>query len=129
MAHLDALNEVHDRMGIELCETRPGAGFRFADGSMVGPAAKRSELAHEQDGAQYERGGRVRHPIPEEIPMTEKPKFTHTQPGGFVEEDERAEDGMENDSLGTIDIADSTGTDEKKETGDAKDQNQATRED
>ena len=61
--------------------------------------------------------------------MTEKPKFTHTQPGGFVEEDESASDGMENDSLGTIDIADSTGTDEKKETGDAKDQNKATRED
>lgn len=61
--------------------------------------------------------------------MTEKPKFTHTQPGGFVEKNERDEDGVENDSLGTIDIADSTGTDEEKETGDAKDQNNATRED
>jgi hypothetical protein len=61
--------------------------------------------------------------------MTELPKVTHTQPGGFVEEDESADDGVENDSLGTIDIADSTGIDEKKETGDAKDQNKATRED
>ena len=61
--------------------------------------------------------------------MTEKPKATHAPPGGFVEEDERDEDGVENDSLGTIDIADSTGTDEEKETGDAKDQNQPTRED
>jgi hypothetical protein len=95
----------------------------------VEPAAKRSRLAHEQHGGPYERGGRVRHPIPEEIPMTEQPKVSHTQPGGFVEEDESAEDGVENDSLGTIDVADSTGIDEKKETGDAKDQNNATRED
>ena len=61
--------------------------------------------------------------------MTEKPKATHTQPGGFVEEDERVEDGVENDSLGTIDIADSSGSDENQETGDAKDQNKPTRED
>jgi len=61
--------------------------------------------------------------------MTEKLKGTHTQPGGFVEEDESASDGVENDSLGTIDIADSTGSDEKKETGDAKDKNKPTRED
>lgn len=61
--------------------------------------------------------------------MTERPTVSHTQPGGFVEEDERTEDGVENDSLGTIDIADSTGIDEEKETGDAKDQNEATRED
>ena len=44
MAHLDALNEVHDRMGIELCETGPWAGSRFVDGSMVGPAGKRAGL-------------------------------------------------------------------------------------
>ncbi len=61
--------------------------------------------------------------------MTEKPKPTHTQPGGFIQEDERIEDDVVNDSLGTIDIADSTGTDEDKETGDAKDQNKDTRED
>jgi hypothetical protein len=34
-----------------------------------------------------------------------------------------------NDSLGTIDIADSTGVDESKETGDAKKKNKNTRED
>jgi hypothetical protein len=34
-----------------------------------------------------------------------------------------------NDSLGTIDIADSTGSDETKETGDAKKGNTKTRED
>jgi hypothetical protein len=61
--------------------------------------------------------------------MSEKPKPTHTQPGGFVEEDERTDDGVVNDSLGTIDSADSTGIDEDKETGDAKDQNKDTRED
>jgi cobalamin biosynthesis protein CobT len=46
-----------------------------------------------------------------------------------VEEDERAEDGVVNDSLGTTSIADSTGTDEDRETGDAKDGNENTRED
>ncbi len=61
--------------------------------------------------------------------MNEKPKPTHTQPGGFIEENERMDDGVVNDSLGTIDTADSTGTDEEKETGDAKDQNKPTRED
>jgi hypothetical protein len=34
-----------------------------------------------------------------------------------------------NDSLGTIDTADSTGSDETKETGDAKTQNKKTVED
>jgi hypothetical protein len=52
--------------------------------------------------------------------MTEKPKYTHEQPGGFVEENELAEDQTVNDSLGTVDAADSTGLDEEKETGDAK---------
>jgi cobalamin biosynthesis protein CobT len=61
--------------------------------------------------------------------MSETRKPTHTQPGGFVEEDERAEDGVVNDSLGTTSIADSTGTDEDRETGDAKDGNENTRED
>jgi hypothetical protein len=61
--------------------------------------------------------------------MTEMRKPTHTQPGGFIEEDEDADDGVLNDSLGTIDIADSTGDDEDKETGEAKDQNKNTRED
>ena len=61
--------------------------------------------------------------------MSETSKPTHTQPGGFIEVDEKAEDGVVNDSLGTIDIADSTGADENKETGDAKTKNKTTRED
>ena len=61
--------------------------------------------------------------------MSEKPKPTHTQPGGFVEDDGKAEDGVVNDSLGTVDFADSTGSDEDKETGDAKIGNKNTRED
>ncbi len=61
--------------------------------------------------------------------MNEKLKSTHTQPGGFIQSDEKAEDGVVNDSLGTIDIADSTGADESKETGDAKTKNKNTRED
>ena len=38
-------------------------------------------------------------------------------------------DVIVNDSLGTVDQADSTGTDEEKETGDAKKNNRPTRED
>lgn len=60
--------------------------------------------------------------------MSERPKPTHTQPGGF-EVPENADDGVVNDSMGTVDIADSTGSDEDKETGDAKDKNLDTRED
>jgi hypothetical protein len=60
--------------------------------------------------------------------MSKGPKPTHTQPGGF-EDPEGADDEVVNDSLGTVDIADSTGTDEDKETGDAKDNNEDTRED
>lgn len=60
--------------------------------------------------------------------MLEKVKPTHTQPGGFqgkpVNDDE-----VVNDSLGTVDPADSTGLDEEKETGDAKTNNKDTRED
>lgn len=61
--------------------------------------------------------------------MSAKPKPTHTQPGGFVEEDHRADDGVVNDSFGTVDPADSTGLDEDKETGEAKRGNRNTRED
>ena len=60
--------------------------------------------------------------------MRTGPKPTHTQPGGF-EVPDRTDDEMVNDSLGTIDTADSTGTDENKETGDAKDNNLDTHED
>lgn len=56
-------------------------------------------------------------------------KPTHTQPGGFIEENDKADDGVVNDSLGTVDVADSTGVDEEKETGEAKDKNFKTTED
>jgi hypothetical protein len=56
--------------------------------------------------------------------MTAKTKPTHTQPGGFVETNPKTDDGVVNDSLGTVDPADSTGSDPAKETGDAKVKNQ-----
>ena len=46
-----------------------------------------------------------------------------------AEREETEDDGVTNDSLGTVDPADSTGTDEEKETGDAKKNNVNTRED
>jgi hypothetical protein len=58
-----------------------------------------------------------------------KLKPTHDQPGGFIDENANPDDGVVNDSLGTINTADSTGVDEDKETGDAKDRNKKTRED
>jgi hypothetical protein len=61
--------------------------------------------------------------------MTEKLKLTHTQPGGFEEKNNPSDDGVVNDSLGTVNIADSTGVDETKETGDAKRLNKDTHED
>ena len=61
--------------------------------------------------------------------MTEKVKPTHTQPGGFQQKNAPPDDGIVNDSFGTVDIADSTGLDESKETGDAKALNQDTHED
>ena len=61
--------------------------------------------------------------------MSEKLKSTHTQPGGFQQANPKDDDGVVNDSFGTVDIADSTGLDETKETGDAKHLNQDTRED
>ena len=48
-------------------------------------------------------------------------------PGGQTECTE--DDGVVNDSLGTVDPADSTGTDEEKDTGDAKKNNASSRED
>jgi hypothetical protein len=50
-------------------------------------------------------------------------------PGRSAEERPKADDGMVNDSLGTVNIADSTGSDPEKETGDAKSRNKSTRED
>jgi len=61
--------------------------------------------------------------------MSEKLKPTHTQPGAFEEVKPEGDDGVVNDSFGTVDIADSTGLDESKETGDAKRLNKNTRED
>ena len=54
---------------------------------------------------------------------------THEQPGGLQDPNADPEDGLVNDSLGSVDIADSTGLDEDKETGDAKRLNKNTRED
>ena len=68
------------------------------------------------------------HPTGKEAPMTQRPKPTHTQPGGF-EDPGITEDDVTNDSLGTVDTADSTGSDDEKETGDAKVNNVDTRED
>ncbi len=69
-------------------------------------------------------------PIVKDMPRFERLKPTHTQPGGFqVIDEEEDEDLLINDSFGTIDIADSTGTDEERETGDAKVGNLDTRED
>ena len=59
--------------------------------------------------------------------MSAKTKPTHEMPGGQTEDE--IDDGVVNDSLGTIDIADSDGLDEKKESGDAKKGNTPKRED
>lgn len=60
--------------------------------------------------------------------MSEKGKPTHTQPGGFQGKPVK-DDEIVNDSLGTVDPADSSGLDEDKETGDAKTRNKDTHED
>jgi hypothetical protein len=55
---------------------------------------------------------------------------THTQPGGFIDKKKKPDDEIVvNDSLGTVDPADSTGSDEALETGDAKARNKNTHED
>jgi hypothetical protein len=59
--------------------------------------------------------------------MSAKTKPTHELPGGQTEDTK--DDGVVNDSLGTVDPADSTGSDEEKETGDAKKNNTPARED
>jgi len=61
--------------------------------------------------------------------MTTNPKPTHEQPGGFQDPNAQPDDGVVNDSLGSVSIADSTGLDDDKETGDAKRNNKNTRED
>jgi hypothetical protein len=59
--------------------------------------------------------------------MSAKTTPTHVSPGGQTECIE--DDGVVNDSLGTVVPADSTGSDEKKDNGDAKKDNTTTRED
>jgi hypothetical protein len=61
--------------------------------------------------------------------MTHTPKPTHAQPAQSAEDKKVVDDAVVNDSLGTVSIADSTGSDERKETGDAKKDNKNTRED
>lgn len=61
--------------------------------------------------------------------MNESLRPTHTQPGGLQQVNPPPDDEIVNDSFGTVDIADSTGLDETKETGDAKHLNKDTRED
>jgi hypothetical protein len=50
-----------------------------------------------------------------------------TKPPTFTDAEVKKQ--LVNDSLGTVDTADSTGSDETKETGDAKKGNTKTRED
>jgi hypothetical protein len=61
--------------------------------------------------------------------MSAKTKPTHEMPGGEIEDGGKVDDGVVNDSLGTIDPADSDGLDERKESGDAKKGNNSKRED
>lgn len=61
--------------------------------------------------------------------MTTNPKPTHEQPGGLQDPNSEPDDGLVNDSLGSVHTADSTGLDEEKETGDARRLNKNTRED
>jgi hypothetical protein len=61
--------------------------------------------------------------------MTDKTKPTYSQPGAVQKVNPKKDDGVVNDSLGTTNIADSTGLDDDKETGDAKARNKNTRED
>jgi hypothetical protein len=71
-----------------------------------------------------QRDGHFEHPINStgKYPMTEE-----TNPPPFTTAEINRE--LVNDSLGTIDTADSSGSDETKETGDAKHGNTQTRED
>lgn len=57
--------------------------------------------------------------------MTEKEKPTHTMPGGAQDQNKQADDGVVNDSLGTIDPADTTGTGEDDETCKPRDKSAA----
>lgn len=56
-------------------------------------------------------------------------KPTHTVPGAYIDESEDYDNGVINDSFGTIDIADSSGVEDELETGEAKISNFNTHED
>ena len=60
--------------------------------------------------------------------MTQNPRPNRAQPGS-LEVTANPDDIIVNDSLGTVSIADSTGIEEERETGDAKVGNAKTRED
>jgi len=59
--------------------------------------------------------------------MSAKTKPTHEMPGGQKECTD--DDGVVNDSLGTVDSADSTGTGDSKESGEAESGDTKTRQD
>lgn len=48
--------------------------------------------------------------------MSEKLKPTHTLPGSKQDEDNQTDDGVVNDSFGTVDTADTTGTGEEDQS-------------
>jgi len=52
--------------------------------------------------------------------MTQNPMPAKKLPGRLLEVTRDPDNGVVNDSLGTVDIADSTGLEEERETGDAK---------
>lgn len=54
--------------------------------------------------------------------MGEKVKSTHELPGGTQVDDDRRDDGVVNDSLGTSDPADSTGLKDDEKTNCTKNQ-------
>ena len=54
--------------------------------------------------------------------MGKKIKSTHTNPGGTQIDDERYDDGVVNDSLGTSDPADSTGLEDEEKNKESKHQ-------
>jgi hypothetical protein len=56
-------------------------------------------------------------------------KPTHTLPGAYIEENDESDNGVFNDSFGTIDTSDSSGIEDEMETGEAKIGNFDTRED
>jgi hypothetical protein len=52
--------------------------------------------------------------------MSDQEKPTHTLPGGKQDEDNQADNGVVNDSFGTVDTADTTGTGEENQPCDPR---------